>query len=507
MHLFNWDLYIINPIFIFIGIFLLFLLAKKEKENKFWWLFYIETLAIWIVNGFLMRNNLVQMGIGTMNMSITAIAVFTIFVSAFLIGMILKPLAIWLTHKAQNRRIWMWMGIMTTLVALILATIFMNKQTPLVVLVISTLFIGFSISTQTLYFLLPNEQFYYRLFPIFTSLKMGMVTSLGAYIGLFLFSINGAISGYQEVNTHNFPNINYAVVITILFLLIGVSFAMSFFNLERTKFINSFDQTINKQLQPYRFKVLILIVLAAFWLGVMSGLIQNQLLDFMIASSLKQTNYSDSFIYSMVSFNKDAFLVPGFLFGYFIYRVIFKKMTVVQTLTILFVVSGIAAVLASFTNYLEVMVFANIIFGITISITFYLLIGYSMMWNYRNKAVLVTGFVVSANMLGIFLMETMWTILKSTYFVDSFALFSIHNILHANPATIAIFLDKINHVLTIVYAVVFTLIVFYCIFIVTWAKQFMAEMNDIQKGTLKMATIEKKIMVGKMKNKVLEFND
>ncbi|AVP49281.1 MFS cation transporter [Williamsoniiplasma luminosum] len=507
MHLFNWDLLIIKPIFIFIGVFLIFFLAKKEKENKFWWLFYLETLAIWIVNGFVVRLNLLQVGIATMNMTTIAMIMFTIFASSYLIGIILKPLAVWLTYKVQNRRVWMWMGIMTTFLALILASTFINQQPPIWILVISTLLIGFSISTQTLYFLLPNEQFYYRLFPIFTSLKMGMVTSLGGYIGIFLFDFNILLSGFQEVSISNLHNVSFALVVTAMFLLIGTSFILSFFNLERTKFIDAFESNIRKELQPYNKKILFLIVLAAFWLGTISGLIQNNLINLTIAGSLKQNGYSESFIYSLVSFNHDAFLVPGFLFGYLLYRIFFKKMTITQTLLVLFVVSGIFAIVASFTNSWEIMIFTNFIFGISISITFYLLIGYSMMWNYRNKGLLITGFVVAADMMGLFLVQIILTIIKSSLFADFGQITSIQSILNADANTISTFLTKTDGFLSIIYAIVFALIAFYCIFILLWFKQFLAEMNDIRKGTLKMAVIEKKIMITKIKEKIIEIDN
>lgn len=492
--MFNWDLYVLDPFFILLGIFFLALLFRNEKEQKGHLLFYVETLLIWIVNFIIVKNFYNKLD-NAYQLSSTTMIILSFFASSTLLTIILKPLATWITGRLHHRRIWMWAGVATTLTAVMVSHFYAQSMPNVLVFAILGVLIAFSMASQSLYYLYTNEQFYYRMFPVFTSIKVGSLIALASFIGAFGFTLNHTVQGHY----FPVPNFNGHYLFGVCYVLLAVSFGLTFYKKEAPRYVKSFEPDLIKIFKPYQTKILIYLMLLALFWGMMYGLINSKVLDFFFVARLRSANYSVQGIASLLSLMNSFYFVPTFVFGYFFYNYVYKHLDTFQTTFFLFLMMALASVLAAFTRSWIVILLVNLLFGLALSQMFYLLFGFAMMWNYRTS-VPVTGFVASGALTGTFIVEVTVFILRTLragIFSDFMSVGEI-----AEAPDLSGYVWMTNGSASIIFACLFVMSLMYMLTALISFKTVAAESLNLMSTINKMEVVDRKVMLDKLKSKI-----
>jgi hypothetical protein len=241
----------------------------------------------------------------------------------------------------------MWASVITSLGALILSQCYANEIYPIVVLVVLAFLVAFSLSSQSLYYLYANEQFYYRIFPIFSSIKVGTIIALATFVGSYLLALNSSVQGFLFEG----PDANMNYLFGFCYGFLAISLGLSFFKRENASYVQGFDGFQLAKLKPYRPKILVYLILLAFFWGLMFGLAQSKIIDFFYVSNLRDQGFNQSQISSFFTLYKDFYLIPTFTFGYWFYHYFYKKVDTFQMTLILSLVLALASVIAAFTRH------------------------------------------------------------------------------------------------------------------------------------------------------------
>ncbi|WP_026389683.1 MFS cation transporter [[Acholeplasma] multilocale] len=493
----NWDLFILDPLIILLGLIGIGYIWKKENASKKWLIFYVETILIWFVNGFLIKKGAEHIQISESYSTPGAIALALFGASAFF-AILLKPLATYLTGRIRSRRVWMWSAQGTSAIALLMSLfIGYNTSGSAALIVFSAIFIGFSLASQSLYFLLVNEQHYYKIFPMTSSFKMAFVITLGTFIGTWIFNTNFvAQKGYEQGT-----NISYVGVFIVTLIALLISVVLSFKNIEKPSYIQSFSINTKEKLMPYNKKVLINLLILMVGLGIIFSLLNSSVYELFIAAKLKSHNMSLGAIYGFLRRYSDLFYIAQFILGYPIYRYLTRKIGYRQTITGVLIIMLIVVVSTTFVYNENLLLFARFIFGIAFSQIFYIWFGMAIAWNYRSSGIPITGLAASAYLIGDFLPTLITSIcrLSGAGFFGTAA--SVSDIVN-NDFDITEFITKLENAMAIIGCIVFAAIAGYLTYHIFASKIVLVEYTNLEDIEAKLISLEKKNIQNKIKSRI-----
>ncbi|ATZ18857.1 hypothetical protein ESOMN_v1c04750 [Williamsoniiplasma somnilux] len=492
---FNWDLFLLDPLFIIFGIFLIWIMAKKEKNERTWILFYISTLLIWIANGFVIKTSTMQLGFIETNSS-TWLTILGIFGASTFFAMIFKPLATKITSKIKSRRIWIWAAMASTIISLILIMIFNDSSQQIFITIVCGILVGFSLSSQLLFLLIFNEQAYYRFFPLKTAVKIGALTSLGTFIGGWMLSLNLA---FQNSNFWT-EKININITGSICIFLSLVSLILNLFVKENKYFIGEFELEVKNQFITYSKKTLIILLITVFSLGLIFSLTQASFIDLYLAAVLKEMHFSKDQIYQIIRIYKEWYIVPQFLVGYLIYNFVYKKIGPKHIMIISIILTSLLSLILAFVHNPFVFVIANFFLGLCFTQCLYILYGMSMMWLYRVKSIPITGIVGTAILAGPFIFETIILVLKNLN-IGFFTKFkTIQDVL--NNLEHQTLLNDANSVISILFSIIFAFSMGYLFWVIFFGDAFLGEYKKYGEIVIKVKNVERNFILNKIKRKM-----
>ncbi|ATZ18246.1 MFS cation transporter [Mesoplasma melaleucae] len=465
----NWDLFIVAPLVIILGfVFLYFVYKKQNFEKKLFW-FYIQTLIFWIINAILLQENsnvLTQLFDKTTPANIVVLLIFS---SAMFFAVLLKPLATWLTGKIKNRRIWIRISILTSVLASLMLLIPSDDQSWFKLLIIlQAIILAFSISSQSLYFLFLNEQKYNRLFALKVSFAIGFVITFATFIGNWITNIN-------ELVNKNLILINSVCVVFLL-----VALFISFKTIEENpNKIGEFKLVLKEELVKYSKSTLVKLIILTLLLGIIFGFVQSPIFRMYLVANSKIANDSAEWLKTLDRKYQAIFLFGEFVLGFVLYKIFLPKMGVKNLIFWLIIISGVTLLVSTFVINSIWIIFANLIFGAAYFVLFYMWFSFAIMWNYRaSKGVPVTGFIASALILGQILVII---IFNSVIYTKSglFTYQSIQAIIdEININNVITFEINLRSIIRITCASLFFINSIYLFLTVIWIDQVIAEFID-----------------------------
>ncbi|WP_031543029.1 MFS cation transporter [Mesoplasma photuris] len=493
----NWDLYILDPIIIILALMGIFLIWKKENGTKKSLIFFSEVLLIWVINGIFVKQNLNQLNIVS-GFPTYAVVPLILFGSTALFTIILKPVATFLTGKFMSRRIWMWAAIGTTLIGMALSLLIKDSMSWIPLIILVSLFLAISLASQSLYFLMLNEQFYHKIFPIESSFKMGVIINIGMFIGGYLFNITDII---------NTPSLNgqnqYYVLVIISFIIGAIATALSFLNIENKELVSGFETAFKDNLIKYSSKVLIYLVIFSILFGTVFGFVQNSLINLYIASNIAEQNGSLDQANSLIRQNSDLFSISNMIFGYIVYKFFTRRIGLKNSVTISLMSLLVIILILTFTKNTTVFLVSSLFLGLIFSQIFYILFGIAIMWNYRTKGIPITGIVASAVLLG----QSLPGLFINISIGAKTGIFGLANskedIFNLNNEDLLEFSNSLNDVISIIFAIA---IVFCSAALIIWLfnyKTMIAEYVNLKEIDAKLVGLRKALIKAKIKTRLV----
>ncbi|ASZ09323.1 hypothetical protein CK556_03135 [Mesoplasma chauliocola] len=490
----NWDLFIVVPLIIVLGFAILYVIYKKNKfEKKLFW-FYIQTLIVWLVVAILTQENTNLMS-NVFEKSPPAIVVaLLIFGSSMLFAVFLKPVATWLTGKMKNRRIWIRAAILTSIVAALLLLIPENNTTLFkFVIIFQAVILALSISSQSLYFLFLNEQKYNKLFPLKVSFSVGLVITFSTFIGNWIFNLN-------TLADNKFWFLNAFCIILLIFG--GI---LSFKNFgENPNKIGEFKIVLKEELIKFSKSTLIKLIVLTLIMGIIYGFVQSPIFKMYFVAHFKITNNDIEWLHSLDRKYQAVFIFGQFALGFFLYKFLLPKVGVKNLIMGLILISGVTLLISTFVINNIWIIIANLLFGSSYFVLFYMWFAFAIMWNYRaSKGTPVTGYIASALILGQFLVITVFNSIIYTK-TGLFTYQSINSIINeTNMENIIQFEKNITQIIKITCASLFFINGIYLFLTVIWIDQVIAEFVDYANIRQIFSEYEKQSIERKINSRII----
>ncbi|MDQ0567779.1 MFS cation transporter [Mycoplasma yeatsii] len=499
----RWDLYIVNPIIIIIGLVLAQLISHKNKTSRKKRLFFIEMGLFWIAITFLIKINSDAFNALNNSTSVLPTSVLVLFAfigSYILFAAILNPVAVRWTFWLRQRRIWIWISNLACFFAT-LTGFLISTPNPFNVIILSIL-VGIAISSKTIYFLFCNEQYHERLFPIITSIKCGMVITFASFIGTEIYSLIIA-----KTNTFNAYGTTSLFIIGLICIML--SFAISLMLKERRQNVQKHDDEILESVQKVNKKVIIWLMIIAFLIGIISALIKTPLFEMYIVAvtKLEYKDNANSLIF-LKTYNL-FFLLGQIVLAYIFYKFIIIKIGIIKSISLLTAFLMIGVVLITFVHNIYLILSLTFLFGLMLFVTFYIWFGIALMWNYRVKRSPIIGIYTSLEAIGFLIPYIIVNILK-TYDVGLFQLFKDYeSIFKADISQKEIlnnlqsFLSLINNAYYVNCSLLFVFMGIYLVIVIWIGPKIIAEYNDLDGFKVKLLTITRKNTEYKMNTRLV----
>jgi len=400
----NWDLFILDPILLVLGIGILTFIVVRERTSWKWISLFSSTSFFWFVSSIILSINLKQLNATMFDNSLLIVLLF--LGSAALFSIFLRPLATWLTGRTHMRTWWIFLAFIGLILSLILS-ITNQAVNSVLIFVLVAFFLGFALSSNSLYYLILNEQFYYRIAPVLSTVLVSSIISFTTFAGNYFVNLESSIVHFD------FGQYYIGSSILAIAFLVGFGLLLLFVpNREDQKQVNTFEFNQLKQLPKYNYKKLLYLMISVFLLASFFALTQSSLINDYLHVSFIIKGYSwQSSAPWVRSFSK-FFIVPQFLLGYLMYKKLILKLGFKSVLIGLLAATLIVILFMAFLDNPYVYVILNFFLGLTFSQVFYAFFSMAIMWNYRVKNVPVTGLVSMMAVLGTFIVETIIGILK-----------------------------------------------------------------------------------------------
>ncbi|ATQ35733.1 hypothetical protein MENTO_v1c06010 [Mesoplasma entomophilum] len=465
----NWDLIIVVPLIIILGLaFLYFLYKKQNFEKKIFW-FYTQTLIVWVTNAILIQENSNVLTDAFDKMPSATVVVLLLFGSSMLFAILLKPFATWITGKIRSRNIWIRASILASILASLLLFIPSNDAAWFkVIIILQAIILGISISSQSLYFLYLNEQKYNRLFALKVSFAIGFVITFATFIGNWILNINNFVT--DKIIVLN--------IVTVILLLL--SLLISFKNgSENKNKIGEFRLVLKEELIKYSKSTLVKLIILTLILGIIYGFIQSPIFRMYFVANSKIGNDNQKWLEALDRKYQALFIFGQFVIGYTLYKIMLPKIGVKNLIFALIVISGLTLLISTFVINSVWIIISNLIFGSAYFVLFYMWFAFAIMWNYRaSKGIPVTGFIASALLLGQFLVIFIFNSFIYTK-TGLFTYQSIQSIIaETNIENIIAFENNLKKVIRITAASLFFINSIYLFLTVLWIDQVIAEFID-----------------------------
>ncbi|AUF83681.1 hypothetical protein CXP39_02630 [Mesoplasma syrphidae] len=493
----NWDLFILNPILIILSFVTIWFIWKKENESKKWLYFFIETILIWTVNGFLVKMGVLRLGI-TNSYSSPAAITLSLFGVSSIFTILLKPLATWLTGIIKHRRYWIWGSMLSSFIALILFLVSSNNlKNASALLIFGSIMLGISLAAQSLYFLYMNEQKYYRIFPIKATFRAAFLIVIGTFFGTYIFNLANVFQGLALGNNDT-ASYWWAGSICIIFLILA--FGLSFMNKEKTVFVKSFDFDVKEKLEPYSTKVLVLLMFTTLFLGLIYGLIQSPIFEFYIVAKARAEGASSAASLSFVRKYRDFFIIGQLMLGYLLYFKLIKKIGYRQSIIGLLVILAVLAFLMTLIRSHYFLIFVSFATGLIFFELFYIWFGLAIMWNYRTEKIPVTGLVGATTVLGAFIPNFILSICQ----ISGVGFFQTYNSLEflASIEDVSDILIILTRAVILISSIIFALILGYLTFLTFTINRILVEYINVEEIHSKLVSIEKRNIANKIKTRM-----
>ncbi|WP_434328474.1 MFS cation transporter [Mycoplasma capricolum subsp. capricolum] len=495
--LFRWDLYIVNPLLIIIWLIVAIYLFYKNSISKQKGLFYLEISSFWIVINFLIQivtNSVDSPILKTLPSSILTVLLF--LTSYFLYATILNPLALWLTLKLQSRRIWIWIGLFSCFISIMIAFL---SSINIAALIFITLFIGVGISCQIIYFLFFNEQFNERLFPVFSSIKAGFVVSFASFVSYQIYSLLNLNLISSQVSFTTWP----IFVLSLICLL--TCLVVSIFIKERKTKVVKYKDDIVEQLQRYDYKVLVGLIVISFLIISVNVIIRSDIFELFLVAKLKQSSTNNLNIWNYLQSFRICFILGEMLLGYLFYKIIIKSIGIVKSVSILTSLTMFGVILMTFIHNIYLLTIMMLIFGLFFFVMFYLWFGISLMWDYRSSKTSVLSIFLTV----VFLTLSVWYLVISICKVNNIGIFSIFKsvfeVINNNDVNKnSLFINKITSVYYICCLLIFSILGVYLATFIWISNYIIAEYNDLKDIKLKMTNLAKKDIEQKMITRLIK---
>lgn len=482
----NWDLFILDPILIFIGILILSFMFYKEKISIKSLIFYIEIILFWAGMAILTKHLSREFLQNTLdNISFTIL----MFFSSVFIGIILKPIATWLTARINNRRIWIWISYATAMIGILLLIV-NNYNHFLWINIITSILLGFSISSNTVYYLFLNEQFYYRINPVGVTWTVAIAMLFASFLGMYINDLNIAIW------KNNLP-----ISLIIGFIFTATSLGISFVKKENKDFVGSFEKSIREQYPPKDIPIFFIMCLMSILISVANSLVSGNTIKMFIAILYIRSEEKDQIIMFLRLFEY-MFVFVSVIFGYFIFRYIFKslgyKYTLLTNAFILFIVYTLFAFIHNGTAYIILNMFAGIAYFQII----YGIFSISVFWNYRIVNIPITGYVSASVLLGKYVVDNTESLLVNNK-VGPFKICNNLNWIFENKNLIRqdfdTYFDAFNDMVTITSSIAALIILVVILILYLSSNRLLRDFSNFKLAMTTMKNNYKKNIIDKTK--------
>jgi len=400
----NWDLFVLDPILLVLGIGILTFIVVRERTSWKWISLFSSTSFFWFVSSIILSINLKQLNTTTFDNPFLIVLLF--LGSAALFSIFLRPLATLITGKTHTRTWWIFLAFVGLILSLLL-TITNQAVNSVLIYVLIAFFLGFALSSNSLFYLILNEQFYYRIAPVLSTVLVSSIISFTTFAGNYFVNLESSII--------HFDFGQYYIGSSLLAIVFLVGFGLLLFFVgtrEDQSQVNMFEFNQLKQLPKYNYKKLIYLMISVFLLAgffalTQSSLVSDYLHAFFLVKGLSW-QASEPWVRSFSKF----FIIPQFLLGYLIYKKLILKLGFKSLLLGLLAITLVVILFMAFLDNPYVYVILNFMLGLAFSQLFYAFFSMAIMWNYRVKNVPVTGLVSMMGVLGTFIVETIIGVLK-----------------------------------------------------------------------------------------------
>ncbi|AHI53638.1 hypothetical protein SSABA_v1c02260 [Spiroplasma sabaudiense Ar-1343] len=490
----NWDLLILNPILIVFSLISIFFMLVKEKSSFKTKLIYLEIFAFWFGVGLIIgviTNYLQPNGIFKKSLPFAILLFFGINFMAI----IFKPLATFITGKIKNRRLWFWIANITMLLSIIFLVINLKilDQINYLLLYLTLILTGFSLSANTIHYLIVNEQTYYRLNPIGSTITVCVVMLFGNYLASYLVSFSDLFYN-KKIET---------IAIIIAIIMVSCSLGLSFIKKENKNLVGNFSIEIRNELG--QFKIIYLVYLSFFTFMIMiiseisGGIFLEEYLKLLLLSN-KQNSSSQTFLYLRII--RISHYIPQILLGYWIYRYIVPQIGYKYHFMTSLLVISISLSIICFTKIPLLILIFQFIITLAIAQVFYGLFALSVMWNYRAVNIPVTGIVGSAGILAIYICDGVFKTLQNNHA----GIFNYDNSISSlmiNPQIDAL-KNTYSDVWNVVIASMVGLSLLMILMFYFTIDKVLNNYKNINEANLTMKTLERKSLINKLEQRIVK---
>ncbi|QEH61595.1 hypothetical protein SCHIN_v1c03980 [Spiroplasma chinense] len=389
----NWDLTILMPIILVLGLAVFCFLIFNEKLKKDVIFFILEVAIFWIAAGFITFQFSSSKLLAISSISKAGYIILLLF-SSSLFTIFLKPIATFFTGVIRMRKVWLWISygclIIISLILFIVPAI--NATT----FIVGSIFLSVLLATSTIHYLFLNEQYFYRINTLPVTWILFTVIGFSTLLSFYF-------SNLQEVVIKS--NFKY-IDLSCLFMGIIV-LAMSFIKKENKSTAGVFDPTVISQLPKKNNYYLLLIYCLTFFIALTYYLSSSLTTKYFIQIRLIEKQYAQETIRLMSRLFDLSFLAPSILVSYFIFKYLLKYFGQKYFFVINnFLLFGCYTALAFITNPFAFLC-VNILIGVFYNQLIYTLFSVCMFWNYRAPKNPVTGFFGSALFGAKYLVESL----------------------------------------------------------------------------------------------------
>jgi len=398
----NWDLYVLDPLFLIFGIGILTYIVVRQRTSWKWIAYFGATLVFWWAIASITAMNVNQINFGWPQFSKPIFIMLLFLGSAPLISIILRPFATWLTGKTHWRKWWLFIAFLCLVVALMLTLINQNLNS-ITLFVLVALTLGFGASSSSISYLMLNEQFYYRIAPVLTTTVISIIVSFATFAGSYFVLLENQLNGATHLPVGN--------AILTSFLLLGFMFFLFFFKEDR-HMVRSFELNQLKKMPTFNWKRLTYLLISVFLLTGFFTLTQSSLVTDYLKASLWKRGLSTGAAEAWIRSFRQFFVVPQFLFGYVIYRRVTNRAGYRPVIIGSMGAVLVAVLLICYVDNPYLFIVANLLIGLAYSQVFYAFLSMAITWHYRVNGIPITGLTSASSAFGGFLVELVIQLLK-----------------------------------------------------------------------------------------------
>ncbi|WP_338971753.1 MFS cation transporter [Spiroplasma endosymbiont of Panorpa germanica] len=391
-----WDLIFLNPILIVVALVSIFFMLKNEKTDLKRKLIYLEIFLFWFAAALIIKVVTWETSLHLVFENSNLFFTLIVFFGINFVAIIFKPIATLVTGKLKSRRLWYWISNATLFMGAILALLnfAILKEPNFITLYFSLILIGFSLSANTLHYLIVCEQTFYRLNPIGSTITVASMMLFGNFIANYTFAL---VSIYQ---------VSYQVQTLLCLVIIAsvLAFGLSFVYKENSNYVGTFSFQFRSELDSFKYIYVIYLSLATFVIVFISeisgGLFFEEYLKIILVNHSKISTIE---IY--LRLNQSLYYLPQIFFGYLIYKMVLPQMGYkYHFITNLLCLAIWLSIIGFLKNPIMIILFQFLI-TMAVAQIFYGLFALAVMWNYRIQNFPVTGIVASSGILATFICE------------------------------------------------------------------------------------------------------